>query len=68
MDENGEVILDKEKRVSLQGIANMLIINDDLRKYHLDRITAGTVGYFMEVIKRTSICNVIEVVGLMTNR
>ena len=66
IDDNGKVILYKDKRVPLQGIANMWIINEKLRKYHQDRITVGTVGYCMEAINRTAICKVIKVVGLMT--
>ncbi|WP_282079532.1 hypothetical protein [Aquimarina algiphila] len=61
---NGELI---ESGIVLnEGIARMWIINDKLRAYHQERIKIGTKGYFIEGI-RTGECEVIDIVGLMSN-
>ena len=63
-DENGKVI--GLEMVVREGIARKWIVNNDLRSYHQQRITVGTKGYFKEGI-RTAECEVIEIVGLMSN-
>ena len=62
--ENGELIQSGE--VLSEGIARMWIAMDHLRPYHQERITIGTKGYFVEG-KRTGECEVIQIVGLMSN-
>lgn len=64
-NESGELIQHGE--VLKEGIARMWIINSGLRAYHQDRIKIGTKGYFMEGGTRTGECEVIEIVGLMSN-
>lgn len=57
-DETGELI---ESGVVLpDGIARMWIINDDLRPYHQERIKVGMKEYFMEGMKKTGECEIVE--------
>jgi len=35
--------------------------------YTLRKIKVGTIGYFKEGAHRTAICEVIEIIGLLTN-
>jgi hypothetical protein len=60
IDENGSIILDDRVPVPSSGIANMWIINPELRFYHSDKITVGKIGYFMEGSRRVAECKVIE--------
>lgn len=46
-----EVILDNSF-VNESGTARMWIINAKMRSYHLDKITIGVKGYFMEGARR----------------
>lgn len=63
---NKEVILDNLS-VSESGTALMWIINAKMRPYHLDKITIGVKGYFMEGARRVGECKVIEILGLLEN-
>ncbi|UOR05929.1 hypothetical protein MUN82_02230 [Hymenobacter aerilatus] len=49
--------------VPLHGIADMYIINRDMRAFHYQHIRVGVRGYFMEG-KRIAVCEVIEILGL----
>lgn len=64
-DRNGELI--KSGAVLNEGVARMWIFSNELRPYHQERIELGTIGYFMEGSRRTAKCEVIEIVGLLTN-
>ena len=44
----------------------MWIINNQLRKYHQERIKIGLTGYFIEG-KRVATCEIIEIIGLLAN-
>jgi hypothetical protein len=45
----------------------MWIINDEKRIYHRDKIQVGMKGYFREGSRTTAVCEVIEIIGLLTN-
>jgi len=65
-DASGEVILENNKSVQSSGTARMWIINNQLRKYHQERIKIGLTGYFIEG-KRVATCEIIEIIGLLAN-
>ncbi len=64
-DANGKMI--ESGPVEQEGVAKMWILNEELRPYHQERIKVGSIGYFMEGSRRTAICEVVEITGLMTN-
>jgi hypothetical protein len=64
-DSDGELI--RSGTVLPEGVARMWILNDELRGYHAERITVGTKGWFKEGSRSTAECEVIELVGLVTN-
>jgi hypothetical protein len=49
-----------------QGFAKMWIIKDELRSYHQKRITKGLSGFLLEG-KKVAECEIVEIIGLMTN-
>jgi hypothetical protein len=65
-DEKGNIIIMKDIPVALNGKARMWIISPERRPIHQERIRIGTKGYFMEG-KPVAECEVIEIIGLMTN-
>jgi hypothetical protein len=67
LDGKGDLIMNTDKKVPETGTARMWIINDQMRKYHQDRVAVGLTGYFMEGSKRVAVCTVTEIEGLMTN-
>ena len=67
LDENGELIMETDKKVPNKGRARMWIIDDQTRNYHQKRIDVGMIGYFMEGSRKVAICTVTELTGLMTN-
>lgn len=62
-DENQELV--EEGVVPETGTALMWILSPDWRDYHREKIQMGTVGYFMEGIRKVAVCEVIELVGLV---
>ena len=64
-DAEGKII--EQGPVLEEGFATMWILNPYLRKYHQERIKIGAVGYFMEGGLRTAICEVVEIIDLMSN-
>jgi hypothetical protein len=66
-DQSGNVVLDNTASVSKTGTAMMWIINSERRIYHRDKIKIGTKGYFKEGAITTAVCEVIEIIGLLTN-
>lgn len=66
-DESGNVILDNTVSVPQTGTALMWVINTERRIYHRDKIKVGTIGYFKEGVMKTARCEVIEIIGLLTN-
>jgi len=66
-DENGEVIQDRFSPVPESGTARMAILSLYGRAVHRTRIKVGTKGYFVEGSRAVAECEVIEIVGLMTN-
>ncbi|MES2455768.1 MAG: hypothetical protein V4594_09520 [Bacteroidota bacterium] len=67
LDENGNLILDDQNSVASSGIAQMWIIAAERRVYHSNKIKLGLKGCFMEGSRRVAECEVIEIIGLMTN-
>ncbi len=49
-------------------LQKMWILSKEVRSYHQNRIKIETIGYFMEESRRTAKCEVIEIVGSMTNQ
>lgn len=66
-DQLGNVILNDTVPVPKTGTALMWIINDERRIYHRDKIEVGTKGYFREGSTVSAVCEVIEIIGLLTN-
>jgi hypothetical protein len=67
-DAAGNVFLDKEDLyVDPSGTARMWIAMLEMRKLHRQRIRIGTKGYFMEGNHKVAECEVIDIVGLMSN-
>jgi hypothetical protein len=66
-NQSGNVITDNTVPVSKTGTATMWIINDERRTYHQDKIKVGMKGCFREGSMTTAICEVIEIIGLLTN-
>lgn len=66
-DQFGNVILDNKLPVPKDGTALMWIINAERRIYHRNKIKVGTKGYFREGSTTTAVCEVIEIIGLLTN-
>jgi hypothetical protein len=62
-----EILLDNSSSVPESGTARMWIINPQMRSYHLDKITCGVKGYFMEGARKVGECEVIEILGLADN-
>ncbi len=66
-DDNGEIILEDKEQVSIIGTARMWILIPERRIYHEDKILIGTKGFFMEESRKVAECEVIEILGLLTN-
>ncbi|WP_338767012.1 hypothetical protein WAF17_04965 [Bernardetia sp. ABR2-2B] len=62
-DEQGNVIISKSKPVTQEGTAKMWIAISSSFLYHTERIKTGTIGYFMEGLKKTAFCKVIEIIN-----
>ncbi len=67
LDENGQVITQKNCPVPSSGKARMWIVNDALRKYHQDKIRIGMKGNGHEGGTVVAKYVVSKIVGLMTN-
>jgi hypothetical protein len=61
------VPLTHEVEVDTEGTAAMWIVDPQRRVYHRDKISVGLRGWFMEGPRRVAECEVIEVLGLLTN-
>jgi hypothetical protein len=64
LDQNDNVIVDKNKRVDLNGKAKMWIMNEQFLDKHRTRIKIGQKGFFMEGRNKVAECEVVEIVGL----
>jgi hypothetical protein len=45
----------------------MWIVIPKMRQFHRDKIKVGLKGFFMEGSRRVAECEVIEILGLLTN-
>lgn len=66
-DETGNIILESNEQISATGTARMWILIPERRNYHEDKIIVGTKGFFMEGNVKVAKCEVIEILGLLTN-
>jgi hypothetical protein len=66
-NENGEIIFQSDILVPNEGIARMWIVNSQWRAYHKEKIKIGLKGFFMEGQRKVAECEVIEIIGLLTN-
>ena len=57
-DDHGKLI--DSGPVLKEGIARMKIVNDKMIEYHIERLKVGVKGYFMEGLRKTADCEVIE--------
>ncbi|NCD69674.1 hypothetical protein GSY63_09935 [Mucilaginibacter sp. R11] len=65
-DENGNVVLENDKPVAVEGTALMWIVIPERRGIHKEMIKVGTKCFFREGIITAS-CEVIEVLNLFSN-
>jgi hypothetical protein len=64
LDESGS-ILDTGARVANEGRAQMLIVNEDLRRsLHANRLEVGARGYFMEGPHRVAEATVTKLLAI----
>ena len=61
---DGVVLPEDGRRVPAAGLADMYILNGDLRPEHARRIRVGTRGFFVEGPKKTAVCEVVAVLDL----
>lgn len=67
-DKYGNIILDRNLPVPIQGTARMWILFPEMRRQvHINRIKIGVIGYFMAGSRRLGQVEVIEIIGLNTN-
>lgn len=57
-------VLPNDQRAPMEGLADMYIVNAELRAEHARRIHVGVKGYFVEGAKKTAACEVVVVLGL----
>jgi hypothetical protein len=66
-DDQGNIITNTDIRVKSIGTARMWIVIPKMRQFHRDKIKVGLKGFFMEGSRRVAECEVIEILGLLTN-
>ena len=66
-DKNGNIILENDRSVNIEGTARMWILVPEMRAYHQSKITVGIKGFFKEGNKSTGECEVIEILDLIKN-
>lgn len=67
-DASGNIMLDDKIPVSSEGTARMWIIIPEMRKMvHINKISIGVRGYFMEGSRKVAVAEVIEILGLHSN-
>lgn len=66
-DINGNVIIENDKSVPIEGTARMWIVVPERRIYHRNKINIGVKGFFKEGNKNTGECEVIEILDLYKN-
>ena len=64
LDENNNIILDRNIHVPVSGKAKMWMLDDNFFNYHKSRMKIGTRGYFMEGSHKTAECEVVEFIHL----
>lgn len=57
-------VIPENQLVRAEGVADMYVLDVELRSEHKRRIHVGTKGFFVEGAKRTASCEVVEVLGL----
>lgn len=66
-DKFGNVITDDSVPVPISGTAKMWIVRENMRPHHYGKINVGVIGYFREGRRKVADCEVIEILGLLTN-
>ena len=61
---SGGSVLPELEPVPAEGVADMYVLNAELRSQHQRRIRVGTKGFFVEGTHRTATCEVVELLGL----
>lgn len=65
LDENGLVIQEKTLgSVSIRGQANMWIVSENMREYHLERLKVGTKGFWVSGLYKVANITVIKLGAL----
>ncbi len=67
LDEKGDVVIQRHSPVPNIGMAQLWIINENMRYYHQQRIVEGMQGFACEGARRVAEYRVTKVVGLMDN-
>lgn len=60
IDDNNNIILDKDER-HWEGKANMWIVSDRMVEFHKNKMKIGTKGFFMEGLRKTAECEIIQI-------
>lgn len=63
-NEKGEIILENDTPVDLNGTARMWIMSNRFINYHKGKIAVGTKGFFKEGSKSVAECEVIELLNI----
>jgi len=66
-DSQGNPIVTDDCSVPPSGVARMWIIVPQRRPYHHNKIKPGVIAYFMEGSRKVAECEVVEILGLLTN-
>ena len=67
LDEAGEII-EPSTFVPIEGIAQMFIVNDELRhSLHAEKLVPGVRGYFMEGSNRVAEATVTRLLAIRDN-
>ncbi len=57
-------LIPADQRVPVEGLADMYILNAELRAMHAKRLQLGTKCFFVEGAKKTAECEVVAIWGL----
>ncbi|WP_159473688.1 hypothetical protein [Dyadobacter sp. 3J3] len=63
-NEKGDIIMENNIPVPLDGTAKMWIISPDFIDYHKGKIIIGTKGFFKEGARNIAECEVIELLNI----
>lgn len=61
VDSNGNIIMEKNQPVNIEGIANMWIVVEDSIDFHRNKLKTNTKGYIIEGFRKIAECEIILV-------